>query len=106
MKQAIRSSVALLIMVSASALAQGPGPAAGGNAAGSTPPAGEAASNRELPSATAAAESPFNSYTAGVVGYALGAGFLVSVLLIGGFLVLNLGLLSKRTEDRVGGRTP
>jgi uncharacterized membrane protein YciS (DUF1049 family) len=52
------------------------------------------------------AESPFSNYTAAVVAYVLLVGFLVSVLLIGGFLVLNLGLMSKRAEDRVGGRTP
>jgi hypothetical protein len=34
------------------------------------------------------------------------AAALVFTLLAGAFLVLNLGLLSKRKEDRVGGRTP
>jgi hypothetical protein len=52
------------------------------------------------------AESPFTNYTAGVVAYVLATGFLVALLLIGGLLILNLGLLSKRKEDRVGGRTP
>ena len=50
--------------------------------------------------------SPFTNYTAGVAIYVLMIGFLVAVLLIGGMLVINLGLLSKRAEDRVGGRTP
>lgn len=52
------------------------------------------------------AGSPFTDYTAGVVAYVLMTGFLVATLLIGGFLILNLGLLSKRKEDRIGGRTP
>ena len=55
---------------------------------------------------SAGAGSPFSNYTAKVTVFVLLVGFLVSVLLIGGFLVLNLGLLSKRKEDRVGGRTP
>ena len=50
--------------------------------------------------------SPFTDYTASVLIYGLLVAFLVITLLAGGFLVLNLGLLSKRKEDRVGGRTP
>jgi hypothetical protein len=45
-------------------------------------------------------------YTIAAITYVLIAGFLVSTLLIGGFLILNLGLMSKREQDRVGGRTP
>jgi hypothetical protein len=52
------------------------------------------------------AESPFTDYTAGVLIFGLITAFLVSVLLIGGFLILNLGLMSKRAEDRVGSRDP
>jgi hypothetical protein len=52
------------------------------------------------------AESVFNDYTGGVVGYVLLAGALVVLLLGGGILMLNLGLLSKRKEDRRGVRAP
>jgi hypothetical protein len=52
------------------------------------------------------AGSPFTDYTAGVVEYVLIIGFLVATLLIGGLLVVNLGLMSKREEDQIGGRTP
>jgi hypothetical protein len=52
------------------------------------------------------AASPFTDYTAGVVVYVLLVGLLVTVLLIGGMLVLNLGLMSKRDTDRVGTRNP
>jgi hypothetical protein len=45
-------------------------------------------------------------YTAAAVLQVLIIGFLVSILLIGGFLILNLGLMSKRQEDRFGGRAP
>jgi hypothetical protein len=51
-------------------------------------------------------EDPFTSYTGAVVAYVLLIGFLVAALLIGGLLVLNLGLMSKREEDRIGRRTP
>jgi hypothetical protein len=61
---------------------------------------------RPLPHFSMQAESPFTSYTAAVTLIVLLVGFLVSVLLIGGFLIVNLGLLSKRDEDRAGGRTP
>ncbi len=49
---------------------------------------------------------PLSDYTAAVVVQILLIGVLVSVILIGGFLVVNLGMMSKRQEDRVGGRTP
>ncbi|MCM2322952.1 MAG: hypothetical protein NDJ90_06785 [Oligoflexia bacterium] len=52
------------------------------------------------------APAPLSDYTAAVVGYVLLVGFLVSLLLIGGILIVNLGLMSKRPEDRRGGRTP
>src|SRR5690349_16709204 len=55
---------------------------------------------------SAGAGSPFTNYTAGVAIFTLLVGFLVTSLLIGGFLVLNIGLLSKRPEDRIGNRTP
>lgn len=51
-------------------------------------------------------KSPFNDFTIGVMAYMLLVGVLVAVLLIGGFLIINLGLLSRRTQDRIGGRTP
>jgi hypothetical protein len=52
------------------------------------------------------AASPLTTYTAGVALYVLLVGFLVAILLIGGILVVNIGLMSKRDEDRIGGRTP
>jgi hypothetical protein len=52
------------------------------------------------------AGSPFTSYTAAVVVYVLLAAVLITGLLIGAFLLINLGLLSKRREDRVGHRDP
>jgi hypothetical protein len=52
------------------------------------------------------AGSPFTDYTGAVVIYVIAIGFLVAVLLIGGLLVVNLGLMSKRAEDRTGNRTP
>src|SRR3954468_22836813 len=53
-----------------------------------------------------AAESPMSTYTVGVVVQVLLIGVVVAVLLIGGILAVNLGLMSKRPEDRIGGRTP
>jgi hypothetical protein len=47
-----------------------------------------------------------SNFTIGAITYILVAGFLVSALLIGGMLVLNLGLMSKRDRDLIGGRTP
>jgi len=52
------------------------------------------------------ANSPFTDYTAGVVAYVLLIGVLLAVMLIGGFLILNLGLMSKREEDHLGKRNP
>lgn len=50
--------------------------------------------------------SPFTDFTARVAIDLLLVGVLVSVLLIGGFLILNLGLLVKRPQDRRGERGP
>ncbi len=47
-----------------------------------------------------AASAPFSNYTAGVVAIVFVIAFLVAALLGGGILVLNLGLMSKRDEDR------
>jgi hypothetical protein len=52
------------------------------------------------------AGSPFTDYTSAVVIYVIAIGFLVALLLIGGLLVVNLGLMSKRAADRTGHRTP
>ncbi len=52
------------------------------------------------------AGSPFTSYTAAAVVYVLIASVLITGLLLGAFLIINLGLLSKRQEDRVGHRDP
>lgn len=53
-----------------------------------------------------AADSVFSDYTARSVIQVLIITALVSVLLIGGILAVNFGLMSKREEDRTGGRTP
>ena len=45
-------------------------------------------------------------YTAGVAVYLLLVGILITLLLVGGFLILSLGLMTKRKEDRIGGRNP
>jgi hypothetical protein len=58
------------------------------------------------PPASMAAGSPFSDYTAAAVIYVLIIGLLFSVLIGGGLLILNLGLMSKREEDRIGGRNP
>ncbi len=51
-------------------------------------------------------QSPFNDFVASVVGQVI-IDFSLILLLFGlAFVVLNLGLLSKREEDRVGGRSP
>ena len=55
---------------------------------------------------SAGAGSPFTNFTAGVLAYGILVAVLVSVLLIGAFLILNLGLLSKREQDKIGKRTP
>lgn len=52
------------------------------------------------------AGSPFTTYDASVALWVLIIGLLVGTLLVGGFLILNVGLLSKREVDRVGGRSP
>lgn len=52
------------------------------------------------------AGSPFDDYTAAVVMYVILSFVLVITLLFGAFLLLNLGLLSKRPEDKIGTRTP
>lgn len=50
--------------------------------------------------------SPMSDYTASAVIYVLLIGVLVATLLIGGLLILNLGLMSKRSVDRRGGIDP
>jgi hypothetical protein len=52
------------------------------------------------------AGSPFSDYDAFIVIYTFMAAFLVFTLLAGAFLIINLGLLSKRPGDEVGKRTP
>jgi hypothetical protein len=58
------------------------------------------------PGQSAGAGSPFTTYDAGVAIYMLLIAGLVTVLLIGGFLILNYGMMSKRPNDRYGKRTP
>ena len=64
------------------------------------------ASGQIVRQAASGAGNPFNSYMGAVAGEVILIGFLVACLLIGGMLVLNLGFLSKRIEDRTGGRNP
>ncbi len=45
------------------------------------------------------ANSPFTAYTAGVVADVLIVGVLVLALLVGGFLVVNLSMMSRRKQD-------
>ncbi len=52
------------------------------------------------------ADNPMTDFAAWAVGFSWLVGVLVTLLLGSAFLVLNLGLLSKRPEDHVGGRTP
>lgn len=52
------------------------------------------------------AESPFNDYMARLVIEVLLIGVLVTVLLLGGLVLVNLGLMYKRPEDRVGEHMP
>jgi hypothetical protein len=53
------------------------------------------------------ANSPFSAYTAGVATYLLFSIFLVLTLLVGGFLVVNISLMSKRPIDKgLGGHEP
>jgi hypothetical protein len=56
------------------------------------------------PGTSMAANSPFSDYTASAVIYVLLVAFLVVALLGGAMLVINLGLMSKRRSDEVGGR--
>jgi hypothetical protein len=60
----------------------------------------------QMPTNSMMAGSPVTPYTAAVMGYMIWIGILISVLLIGGFLVVNIGLLSKREEDDIGHRDP
>jgi hypothetical protein len=55
---------------------------------------------------SAGAGSPFNNYVVGVAIAVMIVTLLVTALLIGAFLIINLGLMSKRPEDRIGGRNP
>lgn len=48
----------------------------------------------------------YTGFTARAVVYILLVAILVVILLIGAFMVINLGLMSRRPEDRVGTRTP
>ena len=59
-----------------------------------------------VPKNSMMAGSPLNNYTISVMGYMILIGFLVTVLLGGAFVVLNVGLLSKREEDKTGMRDP
>jgi hypothetical protein len=52
------------------------------------------------------AGSPLTDYTVGVIIQVLLIGVLIAGLLIGGILFVNLGLMSKRSKDHIGGRTP
>ena len=70
-------------------------------AGGATSPNGTTPVNTNM-----TAQSPFNDYTAAVVVQVLLVTVLVIALLGGAFLVINLGLLSKRSEDKIGGRDP
>lgn len=55
---------------------------------------------------SAGAGSPVTDYVASVIIYTFLAAVLVTLLLLSAFLILNLGLMSKRPEDRTGGRSP
>ncbi len=55
---------------------------------------------------TAQADSPMTDFTAAAISNVLLVAFLVITLLGGGILILNLGMLSKRANDRVGERDP
>jgi hypothetical protein len=65
---------------------------------------------RQLPGSgvghSSGAGSPFNNYMVGVAGFMFGIGVLVTVLMGGADLIINIGLLSKRPEDHIGKRTP
>lgn len=45
-------------------------------------------------------------YTVDALIMVLLVGVIVTLLLVGGILMVNLGMMSKRPEDRVGKRTP
>lgn len=47
-----------------------------------------------------------SDYTTAAVVQVLLIGVLVATLLIGGILVVSLGMMSKRPEDRTGRRNP
>jgi hypothetical protein len=53
-----------------------------------------------------AADSVFSDFDARMVVFILMAGVLVTILIGGGILVVNLGMLSRRDQDKVGGRVP
>ena len=46
------------------------------------------------------ANSPFSTYTAGAVGYVLIVMVLVITLVAGGILVVNIALMSERSQDK------
>jgi hypothetical protein len=54
----------------------------------------------------ASAFSPARGDAARIFSIGLAVGILVSCLLIGGLLIVNFGLFSKRREDQVGERAP
>lgn len=65
-----------------------------------------AATQAVEPRNSSGAGSPFSAFDGRVLIYGLLVAFLVFGLLAGAFLIINIGLLSKRPEDRVGKRTP
>jgi hypothetical protein len=62
--------------------------------------------NQQITSHQATAPALFSPYAAHMLFYVVIIGFLVMLVLVGGFLVVNLGMMSKRDDDHVGGRTP
>jgi hypothetical protein len=65
-----------------------------------------AANQAGMPANSSGAGSPFSAFDGRVLIYGLLVAFLVFGLLTGAFLIINLGLLSKRPEDHIGKRTP
>ena len=61
---------------------------------------------QDVPLQSMMASSPITDYTVHVIVYVLVIGVLVSILLLGAFAVINIGLLSKREEDTTGRRDP
>lgn len=59
-----------------------------------------------LPRNSMMAESPFSDYTAQAVIYTIILGFLVTVLIGGGLLIVNIAMLSHRANDQQGRRSP